>query len=86
MSKSIKSSKIYTSKSRNLTYAVKNRIAGKQHYQCANRPDSNLKGLNGYHCPLWKLTEHRGIFDAACYDIDHIVEYSLTQNNNENSW
>ena len=40
----------------------------------------NLKYLEDYGCPMWKLYE--GTFDTSEYEIDHIEEYSLTKNNN----
>lgn len=47
---------------------------------CANEPGSNLKYLENYLCPLWHKDEYRGCFDEAGYDIDHITEFSIDQN------
>jgi hypothetical protein len=71
--------------SRKLSEATKKRIAGKQKYKCANKPGANLKGLEQYSCPLWKIKNKniRGSFDAAGYDIDHIVKYSITKDNSD---
>jgi hypothetical protein len=68
-----------------LSEATKKRIAGKQNYKCANKPGANLKGLERYSCPLWKIKNKniRGSFDAAGYDIDHIVKYSITKDNSD---
>ena len=73
--------------SRKLSEAAKKRIAGNQHYKCANKPGANLKGLGQYSCPLWKIKNKtiRGSFDAAGYDIDHIVEYSITQDDSDDN-
>ena len=46
-----------------LTENQKNEIARGQFYRCANRPRSNLIGINEFPCPLWKVidSEERGI-------------------------
>jgi hypothetical protein len=73
--------------SRKLTEAKKKIIAGRQYYKCANKPGTKLEGLVDYECPLWKNIdkELRGNFDASGYDIDHIVEFCITQDDNENN-
>jgi hypothetical protein len=72
--------------SRNISMAMKLKIAGKQNFKCANKPDSNLKRLENYSCPLWNRDDIiKGSFDESGFDIDHIIEYSLTQNNNESN-
>ena len=66
-----------TNKRKNLPTSIRNKIAGDQHYKCNNTPGSKLSGLVGYECPLWKLdNDSRGSFDAAGFDIDHILEVS----------
>jgi len=69
---------------RKLTDAIKKRIAGNQYFKCANSPDITLKGLGKYKCPLWE--KHgiiKGSFDASGYDIDHIIEFSITGNDSD---
>jgi hypothetical protein len=69
---------------RTVTVAQKKIIAGKQFNKCANKPDSKLKGLEGYMCPLWlRNDEHKGCFDQSGYDIDHIVEFSSTNDDSD---
>lgn len=71
---------------RKLKESVKKKIAGRQFYQCANRPNSNLRGLEGYNCPLWtKPGNEKGNFDEGGYEIDHIIEHSISQNDNEDN-
>lgn len=53
---------------------IKKIVAGNQRYKCANNPTITLEGLENYKCPMW-LTD--GSFDAAGYEIDHIVEVSI---------
>ena len=56
----------------NLQIIKEDLIAGKQHFRCANKPNSISLGLNGYDCPLWKLIgDDRGIFDESNYIIDN---------------
>lgn len=70
--------------SRKVTEAIKKRIAGKQAFKCANRPNINLKGLEGYECNLWKLNdENKGSFDESGYEIDHINEHCKTGDDSE---
>jgi hypothetical protein len=69
--------------SRKVTYAMKKMVAGNQYYKCNNEPNSNLKGLDNYKCPLWeKGGKNAGSFDATGYEIDHIIEWSVTKNDN----
>ncbi len=67
---------------RKITYSVKKQIAGKQYNKCANNPNIILAGLSDYKCPLWQNIDIdiRGCFDESGYEIDHIVEFSLTNN------
>lgn len=66
-----------SNKRKNLPTNIRIKVAGEQHYKCNNTPGSKLSGLERYKCPLWKLTDGtRGTFDAAGFDIDHIIEVS----------
>lgn len=58
---------------------IKKIIAGNQRYKCANNPNVTLEGLENYKCPMWKTD---GTFDAAGYEIDHIIEVSVGGSNN----
>jgi len=69
------------SKRSDLTESVKKEVAGIQYYKCANKPNSNLDKLENYECPLWKSEKNKGCFDKSGYAVDHIIEYSLTKNN-----
>jgi len=73
--------KLVNKKSRNIPEAKKKLVAARQHFKCANRPESNIKGLEGYDCLLWQLTENQGIFDKSCYEIDHIIEHCISHDN-----
>jgi hypothetical protein len=65
---------------RHLTEATKKTVAANQHFQCANKPGSNIESLDGYKCPLWQLSGGaHGCFDESTYEIDHIDAHSLTQ-------
>ena len=66
-------------KSRNVTEATKKKVAGKQLYRCANKHGSNV--VEDYDCPMWSNEKYNGNFDESGYDIDHIEEYSINQNN-----
>ena len=71
-------------KSRKLSESVKKTIAARQRYQCANKPGSELRGLKGYDCKLWKINdEYKGNFDEYGYEIDHIIEYSISANDKQ---
>lgn len=63
------------------TEAQKKRIAGKQYFQCANRPNSELERSINYQCPLWQVEERdgsrpKGNFGPEGYEIDHIIPVS----------
>jgi hypothetical protein len=65
---------------RNVTEATKKQVAGAQHYKCANKPKSKLKGLGNYNCPLWEIIgDNKGSFDNSGYEIDHITEHSVSR-------
>ena len=71
---------------RKLSEARKKLIAGTQYYLCANEPNSQLKGLENYDCPLWeKKGKTQGCFDQAGYEIDHIVEHSITADDTDDN-
>ncbi len=45
-----------------------------------------LNKLETYDCPLCnQLGENKGSFDEAGYEIDHIIEYSITHDDNDNN-
>ena len=62
-------------------------MAGKQYNKCANNPNTKVIGLDNYKCPLWqnKNNDIKGCFDESGYEIDHIIEHSLTQNDDINN-
>lgn len=72
---------------RKLSTIEKESIAGKQYYKCANKPESNLKGLENYQCPLWKNanTDTKGSFDESGYKIDHVTKHCLTKDDCDNN-
>lgn len=67
--------------SRNVSESVKKRIAGRQEYKCANSPNKTLKGIEGFTCPLWDM--RGGSFNESGYEIDHIIEHSISHNDDE---
>jgi 5-methylcytosine-specific restriction endonuclease McrA len=65
--------------SRNVSEAKKRNVAGKQYFKCANAPDKQINGIVDYKCPLWQIIgPNQGSFDESGYDIDHIIEHCLT--------
>lgn len=69
---------------RNVTESTKKYIAGRQLYKCANEPGKKCKGLDNYNCPLWN-SSNNGSFDESGYQIDHIEELVISDNNNINN-
>lgn len=69
---------------KNISFAFKNRIAGKQRFKCNNMPGKKIRGLEDYDCPLWESTR-QGSFDECGYEIDHIIEHSINENDSENN-
>lgn len=69
--------------SRNIPSKLRSKIVGKQRYRCNNRPGVELRNLKNFECKLWKDEEYLGSFDENGYEIDHIVEYVLTQDDSE---
>ena len=63
--------------SRKLTESQKKQVAADQKFRCANKPNSNLKGIGNYECPMWKLDG--GNFDGSGYEIDHIIDHCISQ-------
>jgi hypothetical protein len=73
-------------KKRTVTAATKRSIAGRQFNQCANAPDQKYPRLEAYPCPLWAKTgQTRGNFDESGYEVDHVEEHCLTQNDDESN-
>lgn len=68
-----------------LTESQKKRVAGRQYYRCANKPELKQRGLEGYKCPLWLSPIHKGSFDESGYEIDHIIEYSISKDNSDSN-
>lgn len=64
-----------------LKESTKKLVAGKQKYKCNNK--SNSKIIENYDCPLWSKND--GSFDESGYEIDHIVEFSISKNNDINN-
>jgi len=70
----------------NVSESIKKQIAGRQFFKCANKPNSNLKGLEGYSCHLWLIEgENKGCFDESNWEIDHIEEKSIGGTNDTNN-
>ena len=69
---------------RTVTESQKKRIAGRQFYRCANSPDKQLIGLENHKCLLWKIQDsNQGIFDESGYEIDHIIEHSVSKDDRD---
>lgn len=45
-------------------------------------PGSLLRGLEGYLCPFWLIEKDKGSFDISGYEIDHVIEYAISENDN----
>lgn len=63
---------------RKVTEKTKKEVAGMQRYKCAN---NNGVAVPDYECPLWK-NGGDGSFDELGYDIDHIIEFCISHNDN----
>jgi hypothetical protein len=63
---------------RKVTEALKKLIAGRQNYKCANKINSQV--VKNYNCPLWQNEERQGSFGEEGYQIDHIIEHSISKN------
>ncbi len=67
--------------SRSVSKKIRKQIYRRQLGKCANTPNVSLKRLDDYECPLWISQKHNGNFDDSGYDIDHIEEYCISQDN-----
>lgn len=56
---------------RHINFNTKQKIIANQNNKC--------KGVDFYICPL--LFKNNGYFDESGYEIDHIIEHSLTKDN-----
>jgi len=63
---------------RKVTEALKKLVAGRQNYKCANKINSQV--VKNYNCPLWQNEEREGSFGEEGYQIDHIIEHSVSRN------
>ena len=54
----------------------------RQNKCCANYPGSNLFDMGDHKCLLWKNSDHNGEFTDSGFEIDHIIEFSETGDNN----
>ena len=62
---------------RKVSEALKKLIAGRQNFKCANFINSNI--ITNYNCPLWQNKTRNGNFGEEGYQIDHIVEHSISK-------
>jgi len=60
-------------------------ILDRQNFKCANYPGSNLFRIGNPICPLWESKRLKGRFNEAGFQIDHVIEFSLTSDNNLNN-
>lgn len=56
-------------------------ILGKQNFQCANKINNQIRGLENYDCPLWNKLDCPGNFDESGWEFDHIVELAISNDN-----
>ena len=65
------------------TNAEKRMVAGRQSYKCANCPNTTIKGLETYKCPLWQraIEDNKGSFDQSGFELDHINELATSGDN-----
>lgn len=68
---------------RYLPESLKKRVIILQKFKCANFPNSNLKFINNYKCPLYITND--GLFDESGWEIDHIIEFSNGGSNDINN-
>jgi 5-methylcytosine-specific restriction endonuclease McrA len=69
--------------SRSIPLNIRRKIVATQKYRCNNRPNTMLRNLDDFECPLWKREEDPGIFDVNGFEIDHIIEFKISQDNSE---
>lgn len=67
--------------SRNIPRKIKYKVLFKQRYTCKNTPGATLYNIGYHDCPVWKNVDCPGMFDEKGYEIDHIVEFSINQDN-----
>jgi len=65
--------------------AIKNLVAGRQFFKCANNPNYSAVGCEGQPCPCWNRFINQGSFDGSCFEIDHILELSNGGDNSINN-
>lgn len=65
---------------KSISESVRKQVAGRQLYKCAN---NNMQIAN-YTCPLWN-SKNNGSFDESGYEIDHIIEHTITKDNSVNN-
>lgn len=58
---------------RYVSESTKKLVAGRQEYQCNNKPYLSARGCETHECLLWKKKINPGNFDAASYEVDHII-------------
>ena len=68
-------------KSRYISKKTIRDIIEKYDNKCANNPDNPI--IKDYICPMWLL--YNGTFDISGYQIDHIDEFSITEDNSINN-
>jgi len=66
---------------RKVSEALKKLVAGRQKYKCANKINSHV--VKNYNCPLWENKERQGSFGEEGYQIDHIIEHSISKNDTQ---
>lgn len=74
-------------KRKNISQKIKNEILIKQNFKCANIPGVHIRYLSNFSCPLWARNngDLEKISDTPSeysYNIDHIVEHSISSDNN----
>jgi hypothetical protein len=74
-------------KRKNISQKIKNEILIKQNFKCANIPGVHIRYLSNFSCPLWTRSngDLEKISDTPseyAYNIDHIVEHSISSDNN----
>lgn len=65
----------YKKPKRRITESIKKMVAGRQNYKCA-------ASVEQYDCPLYRR-QGDGIFDESGYEIDHIEEFSINNNDSD---
>jgi hypothetical protein len=76
----VENSSVYK-KSRYISKKTINIVLEKYKNKCANNPDNPV--IKDYICPMWLL--YNGDFDISGYQIDHIEEFSITNDNSVNN-